>query len=114
MGSVATTKSVNMPPTSNPTPEGPSVSEAPEAGIGDAGMMRWRGDAQKTEGPDTITRRAPPSLWLRLWNSLRAGALDLRLKETTRGSDNRCHHVVTIVVTIGATGRLSPSILPLP
>jgi len=30
-----------------------------------------------------------------------APALDLRLKETTRGSDNRCHHVVTKVVTMG-------------
>ncbi|MCS4149101.1 hypothetical protein GGP52_002813 [Salinibacter ruber] len=38
--------------------------------------------------PDTINRRAPPSLWLRLRTSLRAGVLDVHLKETTRGSDN--------------------------
>ena len=28
-------------------------------------------------------------------------AHDVRLRETTRGSDNRCHHVVTKVVTMG-------------
>ncbi len=56
---------------------------------------------KKRRRPDTINRRAPPSLWLRLRNFLCAGALDLRLKETTRGSDNCCHHVVTKVVTMG-------------
>ena len=59
-------------------------------------MMRWRGDAQKTEAPRHNQPPCATELGAVPRNSLRAGALDVRLREPTRGRDNRCHHVVTM------------------
>ncbi len=91
MGSVATTKSVNVPPTSIPTSEGPSVSEAPEAGIGDAGMMRWRGDAQETEVP---RHNQPPCT-----TELMAAPVEFPARRRSTFASKKPHGVVTIVVT---------------
>ncbi len=63
-------------------------------------MMRWRGDARKTEAPRHNQPLCTTDPAAPLWTFLIAGALDIHLKETTRGSDNRCHHVVTKVVTM--------------
>ncbi len=63
--------------------------------------MRWRGAAQKTEAPRHNQPLCTTDPAAPLWTFLIAGALDVHLKETIWGSDNRCHHVAIKVVKMG-------------